>query len=163
MKTPSVKQSIRWPLTCTSSLPARNPLVRAARSRLLMLPFFDFPFLTASETHEFNNPGCSRKCILERNPFLKKNQGEDKRAIQENCAAEESKQEAGVLFHISSPRLDPRGVPGTVLVLIHVPGPRGNQASHAKDGGCHTGAKTPPLAQSSRSEISREFMCVHHY
>ena len=67
------------------------------------------------------------------------------------------------MFQDSSPKLHPRGVPGTVLVLTHVPGPRRNQASHAKDGGCHTGAKTPPLAQSSRSEISREFMGVHHY
>lgn len=39
MKTPSVKWSVRWTLTCTSSLPTRNPLVRAARSHVLMLPF----------------------------------------------------------------------------------------------------------------------------
>lgn len=91
MKTPSVKWSVRWTLTCTSSLPTRNPLVRAARSHLLMLPFFDFPFLTASEKHEFNNPGCSRKCILERNPFLKKIKGRInvpfKRTVQQKKAS----------------------------------------------------------------------------
>lgn len=117
-----------------------------------MLPFFDFPFLTASEKCEFNNPGCSIKCIIERNPLKKKNQGEDKGAIQEDCAAAESKQEARVLFHVSSSKLDPRGVPGTVLALIHVPGPQGNQDSHTKDGGVTQGP-SPELQVCGQEEV----------
>lgn len=51
------------------------PTGLGAQSRVLMLPFFEFPFLTALEKCKFNNSGCSRELVLERDYFLK-SQGE---------------------------------------------------------------------------------------
>lgn len=73
-----------------------------------------------------------------------KKEGKDKHVIQDNGASGERKQEVGMLLNVSSSKLGPCGVKGTVLV--NMPGPRGKPDQPCSGWERHTGAKPRPLS-----------------